>query len=350
MAVIGKRRDLFTQALKGLCIICVVLIHLPWGQSENWSGWLWISVRQIINFAVATFFFLSAYYTKSSEELHKEGIANYYKKRLRRLIVPYIIWATVYIVAIPLATTGKVSDNWLYYYLTGKGPTYFLLALLQFTLLNPLLQRLKGNKFFNVLFWIITPAYLIFYYSYNLSTGKEFQPEQFFCFPWFACYYLGLKYQDLSFRKKISDFSTIQIFAICLGVLLISNIEAFFLYSTTGLFSFAISQITAGSILYSIGIIILFNAFWKTNADCKRNILVSLGDYSMGIFLMHPTFNWIYKFLFLHMPGGIEIYSYDFGFMTIHIAVFVLSVISSFIVSKYLSNRFPQLSIPLGLK
>ena len=350
MVVTGKRYDIFPQTLKGLCIICVVLIHLPWGQAQDWSGWLWISVRQIINFAVATFFFLSAYYTKPAEILYSDGVFAYYKKRLPRLLIPYIFWATVYICVIPIATSGHISDNWAYYYLTGKGPTYFLLALTQFTLLNPILQKYKSNKICNYIFLMITPIYLACYYLYNIKTGREFQPEQFFCFPWFACYYLGLKMQDISLRKKIKEMSGISVLACCIGLLLLSNIEAFFIFAYTGIYSFAISQITIGSIVYSLGVIIFFNKLWGNESANKVTILSSLGDYSMGVFLMHPTFNWIFKFIALHIPGGIAVYSSQMGFALIHISILVLSVSASYYSSKFFSNKFPRLILPLGLK
>lgn len=350
MGATGKHIDVFPQNLKGLCIILVVLIHLPWGQDGEWSAWLWISIRKIINFAVATFFFLSAYYTKSYEDLVKNGIAYYYKKRLKRLLIPYTFWATVYIICIPLLTTGKISDNWIYFYLTGKGPTYFLLALTQFTIINPLLQKYKNNKICNIIFWSITPTYLILYYWYNIKTGTEFKPEQFFCFPWFACYYLGLKLQETSFRAKLNKIPSLILFATCLVLLIFSLVESTFIYSSTGIFSFSISQITFGSILYSIAILILFQSFWNDLSSNKRYIFTAIGDFSMGIFLMHPLFNWIFKFIGIHLPGGTILYTHELGFMVMHIIILMLSVTASYYTARQLSIKFPVLIKPLGLK
>lgn len=251
---------------------------------------------------------------------------------------------------IPIVTTGHIADKWVYYYLTGKGPTYFLLALTQFTLLNPILQKHKNNKVWNFIFLLVTPLYLAFYYSFNFKTGHEFQPEQFFCFPWFTCYYLGLKLQDISLLNKIKGISNISAFALCIGLLLLSNLEAFFIFANTGIYSFAISQITFGSVVYSIGIIVFFVTLWRDESVSKRTVLSSVGDYSMGIFLVHPTFNWIFKYMALHIPGGTEVYSSKIGFAMIHLAILVLSVSASYYTSKSLSNKFPRLILPLGLK
>lgn len=52
-----KAKNVYIQSIKGLCIICVVMIHLPWGGiNSEWSAYLWIAVRKVVNFAVATFF------------------------------------------------------------------------------------------------------------------------------------------------------------------------------------------------------------------------------------------------------------------------------------------------------
>lgn len=343
-------KEQFPQTLKGLCIIFVVLIHLPWGQEGEWTAWLWIAVRKVINFAVATFFFLSAYYTKPYERIIEYGILNYYKDRLKRLLIPYNVWAIIYIFILPIIQTGDISEYWLYYLLTGKGPTYFLLALTQFTLLNPFLQKYKKSAGLNVVFILITPLYLCFYYIYNFHTGSEFKPEQFFCFPWFACYYLGLLMQEPKYSDKIDRKSTISVLTYCIYMLLLSVIESAFIYHNTGIFSFAISQITIGSIAYSLAIILLFRSLWKDKMNNQRNWLTYLGDYSMGIFLMHPLFMWIFKYIVFHVNCFKLLYLTSLGYVLINISILFFSVYSSFLTAKYISLRYPKLTKPLGLR
>lgn len=343
-------KNQFVQSLKGLCIIFVVMIHLPWGTADNWSVWIWIGVRQIINFAVATFFFLSAYYSKKFNDDDEFSVSHYYGKRMTRLLVPYVIWTSVYVFVIPILTTGQIDSQWLFHMLTGKGPTYFLLALAQFTLLLPLLQRYKSHRWLNVLFWLITPAYLTFYYSYNLTTGEEFRPEQFFCFPWFACYYMGLKMQNQKFSKRICNISVVTVLFVTIIILAVSIVEAAFIYHYTNIMSFAISQITFGSVAYSLIVIILFTILWHGDSQNNKNWLSSIGDYSMGIFLMHPFFNWFFKYIAIHIPGGVVWYSTSYGMISVHIAILVLSVSASYFVSQKISKTFPQLVNILGLK
>ncbi len=347
MDAIGKTRDQYVQALKGLCIIFVVLIHLPWGEAGQWTAWLWIAVRKTVNFAVAVFFFLSAYYTPSYEHIVAEGIGHYYRRRLKRLLIPYAVWSVVYVFVLPFVTTGAISKSWSYELLTGVGPTYFLLALSQFTLLNPILQRFRQRGWFLMAAVAVTMIYLVAYYCYNFSTGRELKPELVYFFPWTICYCLGLVMRS---RQGNSSVSAMSALALVVALLMLSVAESMFIYAGTGIFSFAISQITVGSVAYSVGMILLFMALWQGNQAGVSKILSSLGDYAMGIFLMHPLFIWIFKYIALHTPGGMIFYHTDFGYMSINMVVLVMSVVSSYLAAVVLSRKFPHLVVPLGLK
>lgn len=76
------------QVIRVLCIIAVVTIHTcP-------SGQIGIFLRPFLNFCVSIFIFLSGYLTK----MLIEDKSKYIKKRLSRVIIPYIIWSIIYII------------------------------------------------------------------------------------------------------------------------------------------------------------------------------------------------------------------------------------------------------------
>lgn len=65
----SKLRDPYWQYVRGVCIICVVLIHckngIEYGGNDisAWNFNYWLILRQLINFPVAIFIFLSGYFT-----------------------------------------------------------------------------------------------------------------------------------------------------------------------------------------------------------------------------------------------------------------------------------------------
>ena len=66
---ISKTKDAYWQYIRGICIICVILIHCKTGiEYKNdilgsWNFDYWIVMRQLINFPVAIFIFLAGYFT-----------------------------------------------------------------------------------------------------------------------------------------------------------------------------------------------------------------------------------------------------------------------------------------------
>ena len=77
------------QILRALAIMAVVLLHTcP-------SGNLSVVFRAFFNFAVASFLFLSGYLTK----IENDNWLKFYKKRIIRVIIPYVIWTIFYTVA-----------------------------------------------------------------------------------------------------------------------------------------------------------------------------------------------------------------------------------------------------------
>ena len=74
------------QILRAFAIIAVVLIHdCP---PDGWQ----VYFRPFINYAVAIFLFLSGYLTNAKRRDWKR----FYKNRITRVLIPYIIWSLLY--------------------------------------------------------------------------------------------------------------------------------------------------------------------------------------------------------------------------------------------------------------
>ena len=87
--MISKQKDYNIQLFRALAIMAVVLIHTC--PSGEWQ----VICRPFINFSVATFLFLSGYLTNTDNDNWEK----FFKKRIVRVIIPYIIWTILYSVA-----------------------------------------------------------------------------------------------------------------------------------------------------------------------------------------------------------------------------------------------------------
>lgn len=58
-----NQKDTYWQFIRGLCIAAVVLIHCPSGMGfSNAAFHSWFTLRQMINFPVATFVFMAGFF------------------------------------------------------------------------------------------------------------------------------------------------------------------------------------------------------------------------------------------------------------------------------------------------
>jgi uncharacterized membrane protein YcfT len=100
LAAKTKDKDNFFQIIRGICIICVVLIHSQNGIIYKDSGVYsfnydyWLIFRQLINFPVAVFVFLTAYFTNITKVIEKPW--PYYISRCKRLVIPFMVWSILY--------------------------------------------------------------------------------------------------------------------------------------------------------------------------------------------------------------------------------------------------------------
>jgi len=65
-----KEKNNYWQIIRGLCILAVILIHSPNAASYSIDSIpfnMWLVIRQIINFPVAIFLFLSGYLVNSKK-------------------------------------------------------------------------------------------------------------------------------------------------------------------------------------------------------------------------------------------------------------------------------------------
>lgn len=153
-------RNNYWSTLKGIAILAVVMIHIPLTDDANSM----IATRQIINFPVAMFIFLSGYFAKQESNTWRS---------VKRLLLPYLIWSSFWCIIIPPHTLS--TNTLIIKYLTGGfSILYFLFVLIQLKVLTPCLIKhitKEGYVLKKDPLWLITPIYLLFFSSIRLWVG-----------------------------------------------------------------------------------------------------------------------------------------------------------------------------------
>ena len=285
-----------------------------------------VILRQIINFAVATFIFMAGYFVNVGTLSDKEfSYKNWVVRRGTRLGVPFVIWSLLYS---GLSLLKNIHNNnridwigFLYRFVIGKSatPFYYIIVLMQLTVITPwLVKTVKQNNKFGKVLWLVTPVYLVYVYIWTFIVGIQPRLYETFFPAWFGFYYLGIQAR-CGHRVKCNGYAVI-------GMFLLSCVEAFGMQRLGFALGFCTSQITIGSFLYSVTII-----GWilkKNENGNKRNRLLSkVGDCSYGIFFIHM--------IILMLVGRLIEFS---NWYTYWILRFTLTILISFFI-VYVSQK-----------
>lgn len=267
-----SKKNNMVQIFRAFAIIAVVMIH------TSPKGDLQVICRPFVNFAVATFFFLSGYLTN----IENDDWGKFFKRRITRVLIPYIIWTIIF-------TIPKGLINLPYNLLTAKAavPLYYILVYIQFVLLTPLLGKLAKTRY-QYLGWFVTPISAIILMYYWVFSGNK--PSSFIsllwvdsCLAWFTFYYLGLLLGNHIIEKKYSMRILVILYIVSIlvqigegyGLLMLGETN----YGTQRKFS---SYLTS-----TLFLLIMYNILENKQLDIRSRILRLLGDYSFGIYLCH---------------------------------------------------------------
>lgn len=263
------------QIFRALAIIAVIMIHTtPPGE---WQ----IFCRPLINFSVATFLFLSGYLTKTEQE----SWFVFCKKRIIRVIIPYIVWTILYSLPVIL---NLDFDRLFKNLLTAKAsvPLYYIFVYIQFVVLTPFLSKLAKSKYKHI-GWAIAPVSILIFKYYGLLTGFEYNGYVTLawtdsCLGWFTFYYLGLLLGNRIIERNYSIRSLFGLYILSI-ILQIAEGYGWLLLGDAN----CGTQLKLTSLLTSSLFLLIIYASLKEHISINSKFLRLFGDYSFGIYLCH---------------------------------------------------------------
>lgn len=342
-------RDTYWDAVRGVCIIAVVWIHttngLAYADGPNaWAYDYWLVARQLVNFAVAVFIFLAAYFVSPAKVITGPGsAATWLRSRAVRLGVPFLVWSLGYTLLI-----SWIDDAWdprlfVRDIILGASVAhlYFIVVLLQLVLLTPLLLRALDTRW-RWLLWAVTPVYLVVLYARTLPDGVPPPFYNTWLFGWFAFYLAGLWVR----RSGMPPIRVpIAVAAVALTAAA-SVAEAYLLVAAGVDAGFAANQLTVTSVLYSFAVIALLLA-WHQRRESRAHDhdgerwfgLDQLGRNSYGVYYVHLV--WIVlAWQVLELPGGNGEFPFLPGLQAVELVVVIaLSLLVIGLTRRLLGRR-----------
>jgi len=211
------------------------------------------------------------------------------KSRFSKIFIPYMIWTVFYLLYRAFYLHNLEEDGKLLnYFIYGKANfhLYFILTVIQFYFLFPILQKFKKGWPIIGIYILATMANIIWIRMESVSLGgggiERFVNDKLFIMNWISFFMLGIVYAKFYYEIRELIFKYKAILSIAIGLLLIDFLLSIDLKNLE-------SSITISNMIYIPFFIVFLNYLYehvkKNEAILKT--LTLIGNYSMGIYLVH---------------------------------------------------------------
>ncbi len=286
-----KDRDPSFDAFRGVAIIAVVAIHagtgFSWPTTGGWNLFFIVTYRQLLNFAVPAFIFISGYWMAKKPIRSLKDYRLFLMGRFSRILIPYFFWSLILLGYEAIKTHDIDVQQIIFKLLTGRATTayFFIIVISQLYVITPLLQYINRKRCGLILVLILNAISLLsayisrLYFNYWIPFFPAF-------YSWIIFYEIGLLIGNRDNKIFIPKNMHIFILPAILVCLLISGLEASVLLSKYDDRHFAVASMKYSSFLYSVCVILGF-LLAREHFNHWPKFLVTLGSCSFGIYLIH---------------------------------------------------------------
>ncbi|EOR96343.1 membrane protein [Arcticibacter svalbardensis MN12-7] len=328
-----QTKFIWADHLRVAATIAVITVHvsasiLPlYKQIPDLTWWIGNLFDSISRFCVPIFVMLSGALLLPKDT----ALPDFFKKRLSRLIYPFLFWCTVYIVNYFLFHTKNIqtlSANELYTQLVHQIKNqeisyhfWYIYMIIGLYLIIPIMGIWIRKASESALLYILGIWFVGLLLLENLGNGVEIYNFIRYSGYLVLGYYLSKK----EFRFKTSRVALILIVT---GIL-VTILGTYLITVYQGKFNpFFYGNTTPNIVLFASGVFLYFKSL-KFNPDKKSHISTFINRYSYGIYLVHVL-------VLTHLK---------FSWRTIHPLLGIpLTVISCLLISAliiYVINKIP---------
>lgn len=310
--------------LRGIAMCAVVGIHTfsicVSNVKTGWSGWAYLIFHNMLQFAVPCFIFISSLLLSYTLQGNSLQLKKFYSKKWTRVVLPYILWTLFYLVFKLVFKQIAFSDlmiwqNWWLWLGLGKAYThlYYMSVVIQLYLFAPLLlgfvrQIQKVFRKFDFIAVVILAIGLqVGIYFLNRYVIHQYFKSQATMMIWYFYIILigiwaGFNYERFKEGLKKyqlmvwSGFGINLIFYIRYVICLKKSIKISTAWYQCNLFAY--------SLFATLCLLLICVQLTEKKVQGKLVQAVQVvGDYSFGIYFMHPVLTFILrKFIHISQP------------------------------------------------
>lgn len=291
-----QQRDTYFDFLRGIAIIMVIGIHTYADGQIHFNLFL----RQLLNCAVPIFLAISGYFIGHKSFAEQGCYVKFLKKQVPRVYIPMLLWSIPWML---LAIRGGESPivSIIRTFVGDMSIFYFIILIIQYYALSPLIQRenrKSGGGNYAVIITIIGIS--LFDYVMRIENAKLSLVESAGIFPvWMIFYVMGvLQVQGIKLplqNKYPLHYAMLAILLCCVHIYLLHRMNGNVVHG-----------IKLSAHIYSYFIIMwLFTDKARTYYNKIQNkalgrLVVYIGRVSFFMYLTHCLV--IFTFFHLHIP------------------------------------------------
>lgn len=236
--------------------------------------------RPFMNFSVGLFLFLSGLLSNAEKWSPK--------KRLMKVLIPYLIWSLVYVVVNNYKNVSGLPLTYIKNLITTNSSAimYYIFVYCELTLLIPAIDKLSESKFKWVGF-IITPIEIIFMRLLPLALGYKINNYvaiimHISCAGWFIYFYLGYLIGNRKIEIKVS---TVKLSILWVISIVLQVMEGYW-YLSMGEQNCGTQSKLSAIITGVIFVLLTYKYIISENVPTNKYLKI-LGDKSFGIYFSH---------------------------------------------------------------
>ncbi|MGE5041395.1 MAG: acyltransferase [Candidatus Levyibacteriota bacterium] len=300
-----KERNYTIDFLRLVAILAVVLIHTT--NTSMQLGYYSLSLlpfsfflNHFARFAVGVFFAISGYLLASRFN-PKLPVLSFYKRRLSKLFLPYLVWSAIYYMSMNHFNPKSLfSADFFLDLLSGNASyqLYFIPTIICLYFLFPLFMKYKGfflSENFLRVFFIFQVFLLFFLYTSgkDLPTHPTIRNVLINSLPFLCGMFIGVLPEKLKEYKRYA----LLVLVIAVSSLLLmmkETWEMFYLHANP---NFVRTQWRVTSPIYSLSMALVLAYFHhdvisklgKKISTQTNKVILLLSNHSMGVYFAHVS-------------------------------------------------------------
>lgn len=280
--------------IRAIACLLVIMVHVT-GVIHNEVNGIPVLFNLILNqlsrLGTPIFAVLSAFLLFSSVQNRGFQFRKFFLSRTTKVIFPFIIWTTVYVSLLYFKGWGFSNNIFTFIfsnYILGEGfyHLYFIITIIQFYMIFPILQ-LARNKFTILLLFIISlPLNYLFLSIREIGDFGGIEHvilHRSFILNWISYFLLGavMAYYFNDIRRFCKNYvKTIITLAILVLIGVGSEIKADAMFTSARPMNLIYIPV------FTLFLITIYQ-FFERNKQVMHIVNI-IGRYSMGLYLIHP--------------------------------------------------------------